>query len=148
MTTKEVIRKSICEDEKLLLLPDEVEKLTDKIYRHARKVFATVLWCALGMNHLKALLDDGITDTDMPIERGCSQRLKGKIANTFFKSFEPNQKYVHVAYLKMDGTQELNAEMSIPINYLFRLVKGSFGDVWKVFIHPDYCGFTSVCHCT
>lgn len=144
-TSRDVIRKIVAQDEELFMTTKDQEDFVRNVYQHGRKLFAICVYSELPMTCLKTLLDDKITDAMIPItgDQCRSIKHKKKIVTTFL----PNQKRFHSAYFAMDDMQSLTKGMSIPIDYSTsksKLGKGSFGDVWKVQIHPDHCGFSSV----
>jgi hypothetical protein len=150
ITTRDVIRKLIELDTKVVVNNEEQKQLVDKIYRHGRKIFATCVYCDKSMAHVRAMLDNGLTDKRLPLRKTDFESLSQK--GGFVNSFIATQKHFHTVFFGEDEFEELNEDLadrfSIPINFEeskahFR-GRGAFGDVYQVTIHSDQRSFPCV----
>ncbi|KAF2441713.1 kinase-like protein [Karstenula rhodostoma CBS 690.94] len=148
VTRKEVVQKIVAQDKDIVLNNREQTKLVDQIVRVGGRLFAICVNCGTTMQHLKVMLDNGITDERLPLSKDDFGSLKEK--RTFVKGFIGNQKHFNTISFPVDSIQRLNDLQSdlftIPIDYeeleANRKGKGAFGTVWKVRIHSEHRSFT------
>ncbi|CAO2658700.1 Nn.00g064230.m01.CDS01 [Neocucurbitaria sp. VM-36] len=145
VTTKEVIELVVSKDDKFFLTGQALEDFVAKVHEEGTIMFVTCFFAALDMNVLKALLDIGLTDKDLPLTEECCANHKLK-RRPIFTAFRDNQKRFHTAYLGLNSNQNLDG-ITVPINFdedlSYLLGRGAFGDVWDVEIHKDHRSFSS-----
>ncbi|KAL5415622.1 hypothetical protein PMIN03_002583 [Paraphaeosphaeria minitans] len=146
-TRKDVVQKIVAQDKETILNNREQAELVDRIVRAGRKLFAICVHCGVTMQHLKVMLDNGITDKRLPLSKDDFGSLKEK--RFFVANFIANQKQYNTISLSVDSIQRLDDLQSdrftIPIEYeeieANYKGKGAFGTVWKVRIHRDHRSF-------
>lgn len=151
VTRKEVVQKIVAQDKDTVLNNRQQTELVDRIVKVGRKLFAICVHCDATMQHLRAMLDNGITDKRLPLSKDDFGSLKDKRA--FVTTFISNQKHFNTKYLSVDSVQRFDDLQSdrftIPIDYeeveANYKGKGAFGMVWKVRIHRDHHSFIWVC---
>jgi hypothetical protein len=148
VTAESVIRHIVKQDGHLFLGEQEREALIKRIAKYGRKMFATCVYGGLPMTCLKALFDDGLDDGQFPFKLNDCPGQKDKQA--FRVSFLKNQKLFNPAYLSMDSEQDWDIRITKPIEYNENksslLGQGAFGNVYRIYIHPEQRSFSSVCH--
>ncbi|KAJ4365203.1 positive regulation of MDA-5 signaling pathway [Neocucurbitaria cava] len=156
VTTKEVIELVVSDDANFLLDVQAQEHFVMKVHEEAPIMFTTCFYAAgLSMAVLKALLDSGLNDQDLPLT-------KDSCANTKLKRLIPtfcdNQKRFRIAYFGLNSMQNLG-DITKPIKFdedeKHLLGTGAFGEVWEIEIHDDHRSFFNVrtfyrilCNCT
>lgn len=149
VTQREVIRHVLEQDEKITLSDREHDELIERIYDKGRKLFATCVMCGK-MKYLKAMLDNGLTDADLPLNETKFGVLAKK--GEFVDNFMENQKRFNTIFFPKDDIQNLDDDNSdrftIPIHFEEkdgnRKGRGAFGEVWMIKIHPDQRSFPCV----
>lgn len=150
VTQKDVVEKIIAQDKDLVINEHDEAQFIDRILKCGRKLFAICVHCDATMQHLKVMLDNGITDARLPLSKEDFGNLKEK--RGFVRNFTANQKHFNTISLSTDSIQKLDDLQSdrftIPIDYeeieANYKGKGAFGTVWKVRIHPDHHSFICV----
>ncbi|KAF1928584.1 kinase-like protein [Didymella exigua CBS 183.55] len=106
-------------------------------------MFATCIYAELSLTCVKALFDHGLNDYKFPFkEEDCpAHEEKGKFKSKFLQ----NQKLFNPPYLRLNSTQIWNNLTAKPLQLDEGklLGRGAFGDVYKVWIHPDQRSFSS-----
>lgn len=150
VTRKEVVQKVVAQDKDTILNDHDQALLIDRIVKDGKRLFAICVHCDASMQHLKAMLDNGITDARLPLSRNDFASLKAK--RGFVGNFIANQKHFNTKSFALDSNQRLDDLQSdrftIPIDYeeieANYKGKGAFGTVWKVRIHRDHHSFICV----
>lgn len=121
-----------------------LDEFVDRIFKNGKRLFATCIQGSLPMTCLKLLLENGVTDSNMPLSE---EDFPGKkLKRHFVGSFLPNQTLFNVAFFELDEVQDLTG-LTKPIVYdENRLIgKGAFGAVYTIQILNEHRSFTSVC---
>jgi len=150
VTRKEVVQKIVAQDKDVVLNNREQVDFVDRIVECGRRLFAICVHCDSTMQHLKVILDNGITDRQLPLSKDDFGSLGDKRA--FVRSFISNQKHFNTINLTVDSILKLDDVQSdrftMPIDYeeveANYKGKGAFGTVWKVRIHRDHRTFACV----
>jgi hypothetical protein len=149
ITTRNVIRQVIAQDKKIIPNNHEQEQLVDRVFRNGRKLFATCVDIDKSMKYLVAMLDNGLTDANLPLGEDDFGSLSQK--GGFADSFVAAQKRFHTVFLDeyfQELIDDLSDCFSIPIHFeeieAHLKGKGAFGSVYKVTIHPDQRSFPCV----
>jgi hypothetical protein len=150
VTRKEVVQRLVAQDKCVVLSNSEEVQLVDRIVESGRKLFAVCVHCDLDLQHLKVMLDNGITDERLPLCKNDLGSLKDK--RGFVQSFIRSQKLFNTIMFSTDSIQKLGDlqpdGFTIPIDYEETEAnykgKGAFGTVWKVKIHGDHRNFACV----
>ncbi|KAF2692085.1 kinase-like protein [Lentithecium fluviatile CBS 122367] len=147
VTQREVIQHILAQDENVILSNDEHDALVERIYTKARKLFAICVMCGKA-EYLKAMLDNGLTDNDLPLGKSKFGSLtrKGGFPNCFIAM----QSYIETIFFIKDEFKKLDdgnsGGFSIPIHFDESKEnmkgKGAFGEVWIIKIHPDQRSFS------
>jgi hypothetical protein len=145
VTTKTVIRALVSKDDELYLGEDE-ESFIRQVLAEGRKIFATCIYADLSLSCVKALFDFGLNDTKFPFTEEACPAHKNK--RKFRLNFLENQKRFNPAYLRLNSTQRWSNLTAKPLKLdegkHSLLGQGAFGNVYKVWIHPDQRSFSSV----
>ncbi|KAF2635940.1 hypothetical protein P280DRAFT_522706 [Massarina eburnea CBS 473.64] len=147
VTGKSTIERVVKGDDLIMLNSRELSVFVEQVHLHGRRLFAICVYCDISMGALKVMVDNGLTDTRLPLgndDFGSLDRHRGIV-----KVFTANQKHFNTAFFLENRIQELDDRISyrsIPIDFEecpanFK-GRGAFGEVWKVKIHPDHRGFS------
>lgn len=144
ITTKETIRLVAVEDEALFLDEETLDQFVDRVAKDGKRLFATCVQGSLPMTCLQLLLENGLTDKNMPLTK---DDFPGKkLKRNFVGSFLPNQALFNTAFFDLDKIQDLTGLTKPIIHDENRLIgKGAFGAVYTIQIHAEHRSFTSVC---
>ncbi|KAH7359965.1 kinase-like domain-containing protein [Pyrenochaeta sp. MPI-SDFR-AT-0127] len=139
VTTKDVIRLAALEPHDFLWTDQALENFVDRVYEQGRIMFATCFYAqGLTMNILKGLLDQGLTDADIPLPRNACANTKLK---RYVSAFRDNQKRFYVADFQKNSYQDLDG-ITKPINFEEKpsnlLGRGAFGEVWSIKLHSEH----------
>ncbi|KAH6639406.1 kinase-like domain-containing protein [Boeremia exigua] len=143
VTSKETILLVTSDDEDVFLDEDGLERFADQVVKFGRQMFATCVQGSLPMTCLQLLLENGLTDTDMPLTEDNFPGSK-KTKRRFVGSFIPNQALFSTAYFHLDSFQDLTG-LTKPIDHdeSTLIGKGAFGAVYTVQIHEEHRAFAS-----
>lgn len=149
--TELAVIRHIVQQDKVVLSNQEQEELVNRIYKQGRKLFAICMYCDKPIKYVMAMLENGLTDADLPLEKHEFGSLSEKGA--FVRIFMAAQKHFNTVYLEEDQFQELVDDVadsfSIPINFEDTTAnfkgEGAFGAVYQVKIHPEQRTFKCVC---
>lgn len=148
VTAEAVIRALVLKDDDLYL-GEEEESFVRKVLAEGRKMFATCIYADLSLTCVKALFDFGLNDQKFPFKEEDCPAHKNK--RKFRLNFLENQKRFNPAYLRLNSTERWNNLTAKPLQLdegkPSLLGQGAFGDVYKVWIHPDQRSFSSVRNC-
>jgi hypothetical protein len=122
----------------------------DRIHQHGRKIFATCVYAKASLKNLRVMLENGITDKNLPLDEDEFQSLNEQ--DEFVDAFVNNQAKFNVLFFHEGETKDLTncelSRLSVPIIHKEglddELGEGAFGMVWKISIHRDYHNFVSV----
>lgn len=146
VTAENVVRHLVSKDEELYLGLQEKEEFVKKIVLQGRKIFATCVFSDMPLTCVKALFEDGLTDAKFPFDEAACPGMKSK--RKFRNSFIPNQKLFNPAYFDMDSEQDWDNRITKPIDFhectTSLLGHGTFGNVYKIWIHRDQRSISSV----
>ncbi|KAF3052407.1 hypothetical protein E8E11_001850 [Didymella keratinophila] len=145
VTSEAVIRSCVSRDGNLCLGHQEQNDFVHKICTEGRKMFATCVYGELPLTCVKTLFESGLTDAKFPFrEEDCPLQ---KYKRRFKACFLENQKLFNSAYLDLNSEQEWDGRVAKPVGLDERrsslLGQGAFGDVYKIWIHPDQRSFSS-----
>jgi hypothetical protein len=73
VTRKEVVRRLVAQDKYVVLSNSEELQLVDRIVESGRKLFAICVHCDQNLQHLKVMMDNGITDGRLLYARTTSE---------------------------------------------------------------------------
>ncbi|KAJ4355046.1 positive regulation of MDA-5 signaling pathway [Ascochyta clinopodiicola] len=142
ITTRETVHLVASEDEDLFMDEKSLDQFVDRIFKDGKRLFATCVQGSLPMTCLQLLLENGLTDSNMPLSK---EDFPGKkLKRNFVGSFLPNQTLFNVAFFELDEVQDLTG-LTKPIDHdENRLIgKGAFGAVYTIQIHSEQRSFTS-----
>ncbi|KAF1960380.1 kinase-like protein [Byssothecium circinans] len=149
VTGKATIKRIIMQDDSVLLNDHELTAFVDQVHSSARRLFAICVYCDSPMAFLKAMLDNGLKDTSLPLgNRDDFGSLKQQ--RSLIQNFIAQQRRFNTAFFSENSMEKLDDRMSncfsIPIDHEESAAnwkgKGAFGEVWKVRIHPDQRSFS------
>lgn len=141
VTTKGMIRRLISQDSDLYLSSMNQDEFAAQILNNCRKMFAACIFSEIPLVAIKALMEDGLSDTKFPFSEHECPALKSK--RKFRKVFLPNQSRFHTAFFDLGSVQELDPAIRLPIDFDEKRVlgRGSSGPVYSVRIHGAHHSF-------
>lgn len=146
VTSEIVIRELVSKDEELYLGQQERNDFVQRIHNEGRKMFATCIFGDLPLTCLKALFDDGLSDSRFPFKAEDCPGQKNK--RKFRTNFIDNQRLFNPAFFKMNCEQKWDGRVTKPIendeSASALLGQGAFGNVYQIRIHPGQRSFSSV----
>lgn len=121
----------------------DVHSFVDQVHSRARKLFLTCIYSDLDMSLLKGLIENELTDNDLPLsENDCPNP---KDQRGFESRFLNNQGLFNPVIFNMNSVQVLDDACPIPIDLPGGLTcllgKGAFGEVYRIKIHKDCYSF-------
>lgn len=146
VTAESVVRHLVSKDGNLYLGPQDQDDFIHKILTEGRKMFATCVYGDLPLTCVKTLFEYGLTDAKFPFREDDCPAQKNK--RKFKSSFLENQKRFNPAFFELNSEHKWDGRMAKPVHLdeskSSLLGQGAFGDVYKIWIHPDQRSFSSV----
>ncbi|KAL6707156.1 hypothetical protein ACN47E_004703 [Coniothyrium glycines] len=151
ITTLAVIRLAVFDDSKLAMVKNEEsrEKFAKVVHEKARVLFTM---CVVGLQSsfpmlvLNGLMNEGLTDASLPLNRNSLASCTNKELTKEFKQIYDKQKLFRTAYFALNSYQNLDGvtkPVKLEEGLSNILGKGAFGEVFRIEIHPQHRQFAS-----